>query len=79
MKDKKKLSISDALELRNEYDTHLSVLRDILGKEEEHRSFLSRHSEVDKKEYDDAVDIKESIFLMNELKYRDRETSAILL
>ncbi|MDA3939440.1 MAG: hypothetical protein PF693_09040, partial [Spirochaetia bacterium] len=59
MENKVKLNVSDALELRNEYDMHLSVLKDVLGKDDEYRSFLSRHSEVDKKEYDDAVDIKE--------------------
>ena len=48
MKEKIKLSISDALELRNEYDMHISALKDVLGKEDEYRSFLSRHAEVEK-------------------------------
>ena len=70
MKENKKLSISDALELRNEYDMHLSSLKDVLGKEDEYRSFLSRHSEVDKKEYDDAVDIKEIENIYKTLEYK---------
>ena len=35
MEKKIKLSISDAMELRNEYDTHISALKDVLGKEED--------------------------------------------
>ena len=70
MEKKIKLSISDALELRNEYDMHLSVLKDVLGKEDEYRSFLSRHSELDKKEYDDAVDIKEIEKIYKTLEYK---------
>lgn len=70
MEKKIKLCISDALELRNEYDTHLAVLKEVLGKEDEHRSFLSRHAEIDKKEYDDAVDIKEIENIYKTLEYK---------
>ncbi len=69
--DKKiKLRIINALELRNEFDAHLSVLKEVLGKEDEHRSFLSRHSEIDKKEYDDAVDINEIEKIYKTLEYK---------
>ena len=70
MDKKSKLSISEALELRNEYDAHISVLKNVLGKEDEQHSLFSRHREVDKSEYDDAVDIKGIEKIYKTLEYK---------